>query len=83
MLINSDELRKLFTDDHLTDISSNSMKGSFILPGCSWANDVTSFFMFCSDKSSLHLSRLIFINASELNLFSVIVECRAVLINFN
>ena len=59
------------------------MKGIFILRGCSRLNDKTSFLMFSVDRSWLHLSRLIFINARELSLDSVMVARRAVLISFS
>ena len=56
--------------------SSGSIKGSFILLGCSWLYDTTSFFIFSADKSWLHRSRLIFIKASEPNLDSDMVARR-------
>ena len=59
------------------------MNESFILLGCNWENDLTSSLMFSVEVSLLHRSLLIFINARDVSLASVMVDLRAVFSSFN
>ena len=62
---------------------SASMKGIFILLGCSCVNDFTSSFIFAVDVNLLQQSLLIFIRANPLSWLLVMVELWLVLISFS